>query len=77
MSTNDDAQREMEQRALRNVRGLVDKVQSQELADQGAQRAMIRNLVIGAVVAIVAFVALFGYLSGRDRGPAITIEQKR
>jgi hypothetical protein len=78
MSANDDAQRQMEQRALRNVRGLVDKVESQDHADTRAERRMIRNLVIGAVIVVVAFVGLFGYLSGKDRGGrAVTIEQKR
>jgi hypothetical protein len=78
MGTHDDAQREMEQRALRNVRGLVDKVENQDLADSRAQRRMIRNFVVGAVVAVVAFIGLFAYLSGKQRaGSTITIEQKR
>jgi hypothetical protein len=77
MGTSHDAQREMEQRALRNVRGLVDKVEGQDTADGRAQRRMLRNFAIGAVIAVIAFVGLFSYLSGKDRGRAITIEQKR
>jgi hypothetical protein len=38
---------------------------------------MLRNFAIGAVIAVIAFVGLFSYLSGKDRGRAITIEQKR
>jgi hypothetical protein len=77
MSSPHDAQREMEQRALRNVRGLVDKVEGQDSADSRAQRRMIRNFAIGAAIAVMAFVGLFSYISGKDRGPAVTIEQKR
>ena len=78
MSTNDDAQREMEQRALRNVRGLVDKVENQDLADRQVQKRMIRNFVIGAVIAVLAFAGLFAYISGKQRDAStITIEQKR
>ena len=39
MSTSpDDTQRELEQRALKNVRGLVDKIEAGERAEKRTQR---------------------------------------
>lgn len=72
----DDAQRELEQRALRNVRGLVDKVESQDLADQRNSRRMIVRFLIGVVIAVALFA---GYLALRGNSPAptITIESKK
>jgi len=52
----DDAQREMEQRALRNVRGLVEKIESD---DQLAKRSQMRTL-IGLVLGAVAIAVLLG-----------------
>jgi hypothetical protein len=46
---DDDAQRALEQQALRNVRGLVDKIDSLEATDRRAQARLL-----GAVVAAVA-----------------------
>ena len=58
---NDDAQRELEQKALRNVRGLVDKI---EADDEKSNR---KQLV--AVVIVVAMVAIAGgaYLVSRSK----------
>jgi hypothetical protein len=72
-----DAQREFEQRALRNVRGLVDKVEGQDQLAKHAERRMLKGLVIGAVVLFAAFAGLFAYLSAKQTGKTITIEQKR
>ncbi|HUP98612.1 MAG TPA: hypothetical protein VM073_11750 [Usitatibacter sp.] len=61
MSTpSEDAQREMEQRALRNVRALVDKYE-----DQDAQQARsVRRIVFWTVAIVLGIVAL-SYLSWR------------
>ena len=78
MSTSsNDAQREFEQRALRNVRGLVDKVENQYLADKRSERRMAKGLVVGAVVVFVACAGIFAYLSGKDAGRTVTIEPRR
>jgi len=54
MSTpNDDAQRQMEQRALRNVRALVDKYEGRDASEQKS----VRNLVVGIVVTILVLAA--------------------
>ena len=49
-----DAQRELEQRALRNVRGLVDKMETIEVADRHAQRRMLLWILLGVLAVIVA-----------------------
>lgn len=78
MSTpSDDAQREMEQRALRNVRGLVDKVEGLEADERRRERRILATLV---AVALVGAVALAGYLaasSDKTVGKTIPIEQKK
>lgn len=53
-SPNDDAQRDMEQRALRNVRALVDKYEDKDASDQKS----VRNLVVGIVVTILVLAAV-------------------
>ena len=47
-----DAQREMEQRALRNVRGLVDKMEQTEQEERWTLRRFV--IVIGIVVLVFA-----------------------
>jgi hypothetical protein len=73
---SDDIRRELEQRALRNVRGLVDKVENQDLADRQSARRMLVRFAIG-IALVVALVA--GYLALRAHSPApgITIESKK
>jgi hypothetical protein len=53
-----DAQREMEQRALRNVRGLVDKMEDHDRLDAAKQRRVVYGLVGGIALAIAIVVAL-------------------
>ena len=54
---NDDIQRELEQRALRNVRGLVDKIEDQDALDKRAQRRYLVGLIAGAAVLLVLLAA--------------------
>ena len=51
----DDAQRDMEQRALRNVRALVDKYENKDVLDRKSLRTQI--IVIVAVILALAVVA--------------------
>jgi len=53
-----DAQREMEQRALRNVRGLVDSMEDADRLDARKQRRMLVGLVGGVALAIAVIVAI-------------------
>lgn len=66
MSTpGEDAQREMEQRALRNVRGLVDKI---EVDDQLARRSQVRTLIALVLGAVLIAVLLGLAIAWGDRG---------
>jgi hypothetical protein len=61
MSTpSDDAQRELEQRALRNVRALVDKYEDQDASDAKSVR---RTLII--IVAVILGIVGISYVSFR------------
>lgn len=51
----DDAQRELEQRALRNVRGLVERIEEDDVADRRTQRRILLALVAGAALVGVLF----------------------
>jgi flagellar basal body-associated protein FliL len=63
MATNndDDARRDLEQKALRNVRGLVDKIEADDR--KGSQKQLV------AVVIVVTIVAVAGgaYLVSRGK----------
>ncbi|MGZ5032601.1 MAG: hypothetical protein ACXWAC_05340 [Usitatibacter sp.] len=51
MSTSpDDAQRELERRALRNVRGLVDKIEAGESAERRTQGILLVTIIVIAIV---------------------------
>jgi hypothetical protein len=51
-----DIQRELEQRALRNVRGLVDKIEDADALDSRRQRRYLVGIVAGAVVVLLLMV---------------------
>lgn len=59
-----DAQREMEHHALRNVRGLVDRLESDDLAQRATQKRILMGLVAAvAAIAVLVTIAVVG-----DRG---------
>jgi hypothetical protein len=73
-----DAQREMEQRALRNVRGLVDKMEGLEAIDSRAQKRLLVGIIIGAVVVVGLIVGAVVYISSKyDKGRTIVIDPAR
>ena len=55
MSTpsSDEAQRELEQRALRNVRNLVDKIDAGEEHDARVQKRLLAAIIVGAVLVAI------------------------
>ena len=56
-SQDDDAQRTMEQKALRNVRALVDKIETTDELDRKAVRKQLTVIVVAVLVVFgVAFV---------------------
>jgi hypothetical protein len=58
----EDAQRELEQHALRNVRGLVDRMENDEAAMRASQRKFV------GVIAVALVVAVLGMLIVVNRG---------
>jgi len=69
-----DAQREMEQRALRNVRGLVDKVEAMEKVDNASQRRLLITIVVVAVAALGAMVLIGVMGQKQPRGTAVEVK---
>jgi len=59
---NDEAQRELEREALRNVRGLVERIEAEDR--EGNQKQVVAVVVILLVAALLAA----AFLIGRDRG---------
>jgi hypothetical protein len=69
-----DAQREMEQRALRNVRGLVDKVEEMDKVDNVSQRRLLVTIVIAAIV-VLGLLVLIGVLGQKQpRGTPVELK---
>jgi len=69
--TDNDAQRELEQRALRNVRGLVDRIEDTDQLEARKQRRLVIWLLVGAAVLAVAFAVA---ISLKPRAPQIVID---
>ncbi|HEX4331584.1 MAG TPA: hypothetical protein VH040_05580 [Usitatibacter sp.] len=77
MSTTpqNDAQRELEQRALRNVRGLVEKMEDLEAHDARTQRRYLLAIVVGGVLVCVALATLLWVFAHRgENGTGQLIE---
>ena len=73
MSTNgDEAQRELEKKALRNVRGLVDKIEAEDA--KGNQKQIVAVIVIVAIVAVAAATFLVGRSKDADQAGKAAIE---
>jgi hypothetical protein len=69
-TNNDDAQRDFEQKALRNVRGLVDKIESED--SKGRQKQIVGVFIIVVVVAMLAGAFLIG--RSKEADPKTVIE---
>lgn len=68
-----DAHREMEQRALRNVRGLLDRMEGEEQEERWKLRRFL--IVIGVVIAVFALVlaVMIANLKGPGQGKAVVL----
>jgi ferric-dicitrate binding protein FerR (iron transport regulator) len=64
---HDEAQRELERHALRNVRGLVDKMESLEESDKRTQRRLVAWVLAG-VLAVAAVVGYAIWKTGEKYG---------
>jgi len=69
----DEAQRDLEQKALRNVRSLVDKIESED--QKGNQKQLVAVIIIVAIIAALAAAAMVSRSKSSDvnKGPAIEI----
>ena len=67
----DDAQRNMEQKALRNVRALVDKIENTDDHDRKAVLATAVKIVVG--VAVVTAIVAIAYVTTRKEEPPRTL----
>ena len=73
--TNDPTQRELEQRALRTVRGLVDKIEKSDELESRKQR----KVLVGVALAFLAM-AVIGAVAislRPDRGVEVVIDPKQ
>ena len=72
MSTpSDEAQRELEQRALRNVRNLVEKIDANEEHDARVQRRLLGAIIVGAVLVAITLGVV---VTRQDRPMPVTID---
>ena len=75
MSTpTDDAQRELERRALRNVRGLVDRMEESDEADARTQKRLLVAIIVGA--ALIGLGIVFAVLGTAGGGRTVEIPAK-
>ena len=51
---SDDARREMQERALRNVRGLVDRIENDDKIETRKQRRILAWVIIGLLAGAAA-----------------------
>lgn len=72
MATDDDAQRDLERKALRNVRGLVDKIEAEDR--QGNQKQIVAVIVILALVAALGAAFLVGRSKEADKSAKPSLE---
>ena len=59
---HEDSQRELERHALRNVRGLVDKMESIERSDRRTERRLFAWVLVG----VLAVAVVIGYVVWRS-----------
>jgi hypothetical protein len=58
MASGEDAQRELEQRALRNVRGLVDRMETEESLSRRTQLKLVGGLVVVVLLGLIGLIAM-------------------
>ena len=71
---DDEAQRELEQRALRNVRGLVDKMEGIDKVDKKRERRLLGAIIAIAVVGGIIVVGSVMYMSSKQQNRGIVID---
>ena len=75
---NNDTQRELEQRALRNVRGLVDKMDAIDHVDKRADRRGFVVLLVVGLVAVGTIIGAMLYISDKyPDAPAAKVDPSK
>jgi len=69
--SSDDAQRQLERKALRNVRELVDKMEGSYEADARTQKRLLIAIAVGAVLLALAIAAAIVFSGERSQPAAI------
>lgn len=71
-----DAQRDLEQRALRNVRGLVDKMEGIDASDLARQRRYM-TAIVGTAVAFAVALGIALWFSSSHSSSAVVIDSSK
>jgi hypothetical protein len=71
----DEAQRELERKALRNVRVLVDRMEQSYEADARTQKRLLIGIVIGALLLALAIGAVIVFSGERTEPAAIDLSK--
>ena len=69
-----EVQQELMERSLRNVRGLVEKIEAEEAARQRTHKWVIAAIV-GVSLALVAVIAMM--ISTKPSGPSIMVSPEK
>jgi hypothetical protein len=69
--SSDDAQRQLERKALRNVRELVDRMENSYEADARTQKRLLIAIVVVAVLLALAIAATIVFSGERSQPAAI------
>jgi hypothetical protein len=72
--SSEDTQRQLEQRALRNVRGLVDKIDGIDSKATRDQKRMLVGLIVGVAVVVGGIVGTVVYVSHKQSGKPVVID---
>jgi hypothetical protein len=65
MASGEDAQRDLEQRALRNVRGLVDRMEGEDSLSRRTQVKLVGGLVVVVLLGLVGVIAMAKHREAR------------
>ena len=74
---SDDSQRELEKHALRNVRGLVDKMESIEEVDRRTQRRLLAWILVGVLAVAGVVGCAIWYAGDKYGGKPVVVDPKK
>jgi len=71
---SDDAQRDLERHALRNVRGLVDKIEHLDEKAGRNQKRMLVGLIVGTTLVVGIIVGTLIYVSDKQMTKPVVVD---